>query len=236
MKTLKNLIIVAALLIASGNVFALSINETEKNLEKANTTLQNSVMALDRIMNDPENCIPPSLISQSEGIVIFPNAFKLAFGVVGGQGGRGIAMIHQDDGSWSNPFFVNLGEGSVGLQIGAQASDIVLLFKDRTDIIEIDGTEIELGSDIGVAAGPVSKGLSSTTDIEFQSEIYSYGRSKGLFAGISVKGGVLTFNKGLNESVYDMTDVDAEEILKGIDAPYNDKVNDLMETLVMYED
>ncbi len=65
------------------------------------------------------------------------NAFKLAFGVAGGQGGRGIAMIHNDDGSWSNPFFVNLGEGSLGLQIGAQASDIVLLFKHKSDILEI---------------------------------------------------------------------------------------------------
>jgi lipid-binding SYLF domain-containing protein len=225
MKTLKNLLFVAALVITSGNLFALSITDAEKNLEKANTTLQNSVMALDRIMDDPESSIPPSIINQSEGIVIFPNAFKLAFGVAGGQGGRGVAMIHNDDGSWSNPFFVNLGEGSLGLQFGAQASDIVLLFKDKSDIIEIEGTEFELGSDIEVAAGPVSKDLSATTDIGFNSEIYSYGRSKGLFAGISVKGGVLTYNKGLNESVYGATG-----------APYSDRVNDLIMALVMYGD
>ena len=236
MKTIKNLLIVATLLMAIGNAFAVSITDAGKNLEKANTTLQNSVMALDRIMDDPENSIPPSLISQSEGIVIFPNAFKLAFGIAGGQGGRGIAMIHNDDGSWSNPFFINLGEGSLGLQIGAQASDIVLLFKDISDILEIEGTEIELGSDIVVAAGPVSKGFSSTTDIKFQSEIYSYGRSKGLFAGISVKGGVLTYNKGLNESVYGKTELNAREILQGIDTPYNDKVNDMIMALVMYGD
>ena len=185
-------------------------------------------MALDRIMDDPENFIPPSLISQSEGIVIFPNAFKLAFGFAGGQGGRGIAMIRNDDGSWSNPYFVNLGEGSLGLQIGAQASDIVLLFKDKSDIIEIEGTDIALGTDMVVAAGPVSKALSRTTDIEFQSEIYSYGRSKGLFAGISVKGGILSYNRGLNESVYGINELN--------EAPYNDKVNDLIVALVMYED
>jgi lipid-binding SYLF domain-containing protein len=236
MKTIKNLLIVATLLMAIGNAFAVSITDAEKNLNKANTTLQNSVMALDRIMDDPENSIPPSIISQSEGIVIFPNAFKLAFGVAGGQGGRGVAMIHNDDGSWSNPFFVNLGEGSLGLQIGAQASDIVLLFKDKCDVIEIEETEFKLGSDIAVAAGPVSKGYSATTDIGFNSEIYSYGRSKGLFAGISVKGGVLTYNKGLNESVYGITEPNAEEILQGIDTPYNDKVNDLIMALVMYGD
>jgi lipid-binding SYLF domain-containing protein len=236
MKTIKNLLIVATLLMAIGNAFAVSITDAGKNLEKANTTLQNSVMALDRIMDDPENSIPPSLISQSEGIVIFPNAFKLAFGIAGGQGGRGIAMVHNDDGSWSNPFFINLGEGSLGLQIGAKASDIVLLFKDKCDVIEIEGTEFKLGSDIAVAAGPVSKGYSATTDIEFQSEIYSYARSKGLFAGISVKGSVLTSNKGLNGSVYGIIEPNAEEILQGIDTPYNDKVNDLIMALVMYGD
>ena len=68
-----------------------------------------------------------------EGIVIFPGALKVAVGCIGGQGARGIAMIRKEDGSWSNPFFVNLGEGSLGVQLGAQSSDIVLLFKDRDD-------------------------------------------------------------------------------------------------------
>jgi len=203
---------------------------------KANRTLQRSAMALDNVMKDPENSIPPSLISQSEGIVIFPNAFKLALGAAGGQGGRGVALVRQEDGSWSNPLFVTLGEGSIGLQIGAQRSDIVLLFKDRNDIFAIDEAGIILGTVIGVAAGPESKELSAATDINFESEIYSYQYSKGLFAGISLNGGILSNSQGYNESFYWLDDASTYYIFNGIEAPYNDEVYDLIEALTMYDE
>jgi len=238
MKTLLNTLVVFALLISSGTLFASSLpdnlyndNETAK---KANKTLHKSVMALDHIMADPDNCIPPSLIVQSEGIVIFPGAFKLAIGVAGGQGARGIALVRQENGSWSNPFFVSLGEGSVGLQFGAQKSDIVLLFKDKDDIMGLDKTEITLGADVGVAAGPVSKGSSATTNFKFDSEIYSYCQSKGLFAGVSFKGGILSYNESVNESLYGMADVDTDYIFHGIETPYNNRVNDLIEVIEIY--
>ena len=252
MKTKLNLVLVSTLLITGGTLFAVSSDDNsnvyidqqetvdETSLyygeipAKAIKTLKKSVIALDNIMEDPENCIPPSLISKSEGIVIFPSAFKLALGVAGGQGARGVAMIRKEDGSWSNPFFVSLGEGSLGIQIGAQSSDIVLLFKDKNDIIGIDKAEITLGSDVGVAAGPVSKGSSSSTDIKFDSEIYSYNRSKGLFAGVSLKGGVLTYNNKVNESLYCMNDVNMDDIFNQVETPYNDDVNDLLEALTMY--
>ena len=254
MKTLRKLLFTSTLFITTGTLFAVSANDTgnassdpkvtvEDNVysetdyqiaAKANKTLKKSTMALENVMKDPENSIPPSLISQSEGIVIFPRALKLAFGTVGGQAGRGIAMIRQDDGSWSNPFFVSLGEASVGFQIGAQKSDIVLLFKNRNDIIAIDQADIMLGSGVGVAAGPVSKGYSTATDIKFDAEIYSYQYSKGLFAGISLKGGVLSCNSKFNESLYGYYDVNTDDIFNEIEAPYNDQVNDLIETLDMY--
>jgi len=254
MKTILNLVLASALLIMSGTLLAVSLNDSSnvtidqqatveetsfsredaKIAAKANKTLHMSVLALDNIMENPENSIPPSLISKSEGIVIFPSAFKLALGVAGGQGARGIAMIRKEDGSWSNPFFVSLGEGSLGFQIGAQSSDIVLLFKDKNDIIGIDKAEITLGSDVGVAAGPVSKGSSSSTDIKFDSEIYSYYQSKGLFAGVSLKGGVLAFNNRVSEALYCMDNVNADDIFNEIETPYNDQVNDLIETIDMY--
>lgn len=236
MKTMLNTLLIATLLITSGTLFAESndTEDTDKITAKANKTLIKSEMALDNIMKDPENSIPPSLISKSEGIVIFPSAFKVAIGIAGGQGGRGIAMIRQDDGAWSNPFFVSLGEGSLGLQIGAQSSDVVLLFKDKNDIIGIDNAEITLGSDVGVAAGPVSKGSSATSDIKFETEIYSYYRSKGLFAGISLKGGVLAYNNRVNEALYGMEDVTIDDIFNEVETPYNDKVNDMIVALNMY--
>jgi lipid-binding SYLF domain-containing protein len=238
MKALMNTLFVSALLLASTTLFAVSVGDGMYNdddtAKKANKTLHKSVIAMDNIMDDPDNSIPPSLIYQSEGIVIFPDAFKIALGVVGGQGARGIALVRQENGSWSNPFFVSLGEGSLGLQFGAQKTDIVLLFKSRNDILDLGCTEITLGSDIGVTAGPVSKGSSATTDIKFDSEIYSYCSSKGLFAGVSFKGGVLTFNESVNESLYGMEDITADYIFHEIETPYSDRVNDLIEVIDIY--
>jgi len=239
MKALLKTLIASAILFAGGTLFAGSLDDNlyndDETAKKANKTLHKSVMALDRIMEDPDNCIPGSLIAESEGIVIFPSAFKVAIGVAGGQGARGIALVRQENGSWSNPFFVSLGEGSLGLQLGAQKSDIILLFKDKDDIMGLDKAEITLGSDVGVAAGPVSKGSLATTDIKFDSEIYSYYRSKGLFAGISFKGGVLAYNESVNESLYGMEDISTEDIFHGIESPYNSRVNDLIEVINIYE-
>ena len=236
MKTAMNLILVSMLIITLGNLNAAGsgIESNAADAEKAAKTLKKAVIALDNVMEDPENSIPQNLINDAEGVVIFPGAFKVALGFVGGQGARGIAMIRLEDGLWSNPFFVTLGEGSLGFQIGAQASDIVLLFKDRNDIIDIDQADITLGGDVGVAAGPVNKGSSSSTDITFESEIYSYYRSKGLFAGVSLKGGVLSYNEDVSESLYGINDVTTDEIFHGIEIPFNVYVNDLIEALVMY--
>ena len=143
-------------------------------------------------------------------------------------------MIRLEDGSWSNPFFVSLGEGSVGIQLGIQKSEIILLFKNKDDIMGLDGADITLGSDISVAAGPVSKGSSSTSDLRFESEIYSYCRSNGLFAGVSLKGGVLGYNQRINDSLYAINNVSTEVILYETDAPVNYEVDDLIIALSMY--
>ena len=236
MKTMLNLFLVSFLAVSVGYLNAAPSNGYNKSVEKekAVKTLRKSVMALDNVMDDPECSIPQSLINQSEGIVIFPGAFKIAIGAWGGQAGRGIAMIRKEDGTWSNPFFVTLGEGSLGIQVGAQSSEIILLFKHRYDIFEIDEAEIMLGGDIGVTAGPVSHGSIADTDIRFEREIYSYYRSKGLFAGVSLNGGVLSYNEEVNESLYGVKGVNIEEIFHGIETPYNDEVNELIEALNIY--
>ena len=237
MKTKVTLAVLTTLLILSGTLFAASSSKDdreEKIEKKADKTLQRSLQALNNIMEDPENYIPPSLIIQSEGIVILPGAFKLAVGYAGGQGARGIALVRKADGSWSDPFFVSLGEGSLGLQVGAQISDIFLLFRDKNDLLELYETELTLGGDVGVAAGPVSRGASAVTDFEFESEIYTYSHSNGLFAGVCFKGGVLTYNNRINESLFCMKDVSADEILYEIETPYYNHVIDLIDALNSY--
>ncbi len=231
-------VVVSAFLLMGTTIFAASfsggIPGEDKDEKKASKTLERSVDALEHIMADPENYIPPSLMIQSEGIVILPGAFKLAAGVAGGQGARGIAMIRKADGAWSNPFFVSLGEGSLGIQLGAQKSDIVLLFKDKEDLLKLEELALTLGGDVGVAAGPVSRGASAITDIKFDSEIYSYALSNGLFAGISFKGGVLTYNQRLNESMYGSVNVGTDEIIYEVRTPYNEGVIDLIDTVNYY--
>lgn len=244
MKTIVNVVLVTSLLIAGVNINASSAN-TDKSVEetglhkeetaaKAGKTLERSAIALENAMKDSVNCIPSSLVNIAEGVVIFPNAFKLAIGAAGGQLGRGIAMIRLDDGSWSNPFFVTLGEGSIGLQIGAQRSDIILLLRNREDVLNIDDSGIMLGSGMAVTAGPDSKEMSAATDINFESEIYSYQYSKGLFAGISLNGGILSNSTVYNDSYYWMEDADATHIFHEIETPYNDEVNALIEALTVY--
>lgn len=232
------IVVVSAFLLMGGNLlaapFSEGVSKEEKIEQKANRTILKSIQALDNIMEDPENYIPPSLIIQSEGIVILPDAFKLAVGVAGGQGALGIAMIRKANGTWSNPFFVTLGEGSLGLQLGAQKSDIVLLFKEKNDLTSLEDTELTLGGDIGVAAGPVSRGASAITDIRFESEIYTYSLSKGLFAGVSFKGGILAYNHRVNESLYSLEEVSTNEIIYGIETPFNDNVVDLIDTVNAY--
>jgi lipid-binding SYLF domain-containing protein len=120
------------------------------------------------------------------------------------------------------------------VQLGAQKTDIVLLFKEKNDLIELEETELTLGGDVGVAAGPVSKGASAITDIKFESEIYTYSRSNGLFAGASFKGGVLAYNHRANESLYCMENVGSDEIIYEIESPFNDEVIDLIDTINYY--
>ena len=231
-----NLLIVSMLTVSVGNLLAAPFDVDSESVKKvkAERTIEKAIIALDNVMEDPEQSIPQSLINQSEGIVIFPGAFKVALGTIGGQGGRGIALVRQEDGTWSNPFFVSLGQGSLGFQIGVQSSGIVMLFKHREDILEIDESEFNLGGDVAVAAGPVSRGSSSGTDIKFEREIYSYFTSRGLFAGVSLNGGVLTYNDTYSDALYDRYDVDRDEILNLIETPYCEEVNDLIQALNNY--
>jgi len=236
MKTIVNLILVSLLTVSVNMLNAApSIHENKViDEKKASKTLEEAIEAFENVMEDPLNSIPENLIKESEGIVIFPDAFKIAFGCVGGQGARGIAMIRKEDGSWSNPFIVTFGEGSLGFQLGIQSSDIILLFKDRNDIMEIVESELTLGGDISVVAGPVNRGYSSSTDVEFDAEVYSYAQSKGLFAGVCLHGGILSYNKDVNDALYGTYFVDMDEIFNEIETPYNEDISNLIETVNRY--
>jgi len=148
-----------------------------------------------------EESIPTTLLDQAEGIVIIPKLINAGFGI-GGKRGRGIAMVKLASGEWSDPVFVTLTGGSIGFQIGVQAVDLVLLFKHKGALTEAKNGDFTIGGDLAAAAGPVGRSTSAHTDYKLEAEVYSYSRSKGLFAGISINGSNIAFDHTANTNFY----------------------------------
>src|SRR3954468_13351741 len=148
--------------------------------------------------------IPESMLANVHAVAIIPDVVKLGF-IVGGQRGHGVVVMRQADGSWRAPVFVTITGGSVGWQIGAQASDFVLVFKTQKSVEGLLRGTFTLGADAAIAAGPVGRRAGAATDAELKAEIYSYSRSRGLFAGISLEGSALQVDDRANASYYGVT-------------------------------
>jgi lipid-binding SYLF domain-containing protein len=155
-------------------------------------TVDRATVALTEIMRIPERGIPPSLLDEAQAIAIVPGMIKAGF-VVGARHGRGVLLVRTADGGWSSPACVTITGGGVGFQAGAQATDLVLVFKNRGSLESfLSGRgKFTLGADAAVAAGPVGRQAGAGTDAMLSSEIYSYSRSRGLFAGVSLEGAAL---------------------------------------------
>jgi lipid-binding SYLF domain-containing protein len=148
-----------------------------------------------------EESIPHDLITDCKGIIIVPDLLNAGF-VVGGKRGRGIALVKLDDGTWSDPVFVTLTGGSFGFQIGVQSVDLVLIFRHKGVLTKVKNGDFTIGGDASAAAGPVGRNTTASTDYKLQAEVYSYSRSRGLFAGISINGSDLAIDKTANANYY----------------------------------
>ncbi len=166
---------------------------------------------LDQFLRIPEQAIPPSLLSRAYAVAVIPNVVKIGFGV-GVRRGKGIIVVRQDDNSWSNPAFITLTGGSVGWQIGAQSTDIILVFKNRNGVDGISSGKVTLGADASIAAGPVGRHTGIATDIAFKAEVVSYSRSRGLFAGVALEGAGLTMDRKANAAFYNSASMTPEKI------------------------
>ena len=168
----------------------------------------------------PDNAIPLSMLNNAYGIAVVPDLLKVGF-FIGGRHGQGIMVIRTDRGTWSNPFFITLSGGSIGWQIGAQSTDIVLVFKSPKSIDGIMQGKFTLGVDAAIAAGPLGRQAEASTDIELEAEIYSYAQSKGLFAGLTIEGSVIQIDHSANAAFYKVDGIAPEEIIndKGIIMP-----------------
>ncbi len=145
--------------------------------------------------------IPQELLNISEGIIIVPKMINAGF-VIAGKRGRGIALIKDEEGNWSDPVFITITGGSVGFQAGVQSVDLVLIFKNSETLEEIGNGTFTLGGDVSATAGPVGRSGTATTDYKMEAEVYSYSKSKGLFAGISLSGAAISVDRNANNLFY----------------------------------
>ncbi|NIL94371.1 MAG: hypothetical protein GTO71_08020 [Woeseiaceae bacterium] len=166
---------------------------------------------LDQLLRIPERSIPPALLSRAYAIAVIPNVVKVGFGI-GARRGRGILVVRQDDSSWSNPAFITMTGGSIGWQVGAQSTDVILVFRTRKGVERIANGKFTLGADASVAAGPVGRHTSVATDIRFQAEVVSYSRSRGLFAGVAFEGAGITMDRKANAAFYGSSSMTPEQI------------------------
>ena len=184
---------------------------------------------LTEMMNIPENAIPDELMAHAHGIAVIPHVVKGAFGL-GGQWGKGLMSQRHEDGTWSTPAFVEIGGGSFGLQIGVQATDVVLVFTDEDGIKGLLKSKVKLGADASATAGPVGRKAEIGTDVLLKSGIFAYSRSKGLFAGVSLDGSVVGIDDSANRKVYGK-EVTGEQILLGKGVRSNATVEPFVNTL-----
>jgi lipid-binding SYLF domain-containing protein len=184
------------LLLSAFFILASAKSADDKGIEK--------IKSATKVLKDfgkMKESIPHELLEEYQGVVIIPKLINAGLGI-GGKRGHGIAMVKLEDGSWSDPVFVTLTGGSFGLQIGVQSVEMVLVFRHKGVLTKVKNGDFTFGGDISAAAGPVGRSSTASTDYKLEAEVYSYSRSKGLFAGISVNGSNLAINKSANADFY----------------------------------
>jgi lipid-binding SYLF domain-containing protein len=161
----------------------------------------------------PLKGIPRGLLHDAAGVAVIPHVVKAGL-VVDAQRGRGVMLLHGTDGSWSNPIFVTLSGAGIGGQAGIEATDLVLVFKTQPSLDRAMRGKLTLGQDAAIAAGPIGRDAMAATDGRLlKAEIYSYSRSHGLFAGISIEGSHLRIDNHANKIFYGLREGRPGEVL-----------------------
>ncbi len=165
----------------------------------------------------PDQGVPDWLLARAHGIAVVPDVVKVGLGI-GGRRGKGVLVVRDSQGQWSNPVFITLTGGSIGWQAGVQSTDVILVFTSAAGVEGITDGKVTLGADASVAAGPVGRQASAATDANLAAEVYSYSRAMGLFAGVAIDGTAITIDRKANAAYYGQRDVTATQILAD-DAP-----------------
>jgi len=174
-----------------------------------------SMAVLETLVRAPDQGIPEHILTRAEAIVVIPSLVKGGF-IVGAQHGRGIMSVrNRDTNTWSAPGFVALTGGSIGWQIGVQATDLVLLVMNRDGVKDLLDTEFKVGANASVAAGPVGRTGEASTDASLSAQILAYSRTRGLFAGLALEGASLRVDRDANEKFYGKG-VSKDEMVRGV--------------------
>jgi lipid-binding SYLF domain-containing protein len=190
----RSLVIGVCLSFAAGVVYAAT--KEQKRLENCGVVMQ-------EVLDIPDN-LPRQVLDIAERVIVFPSVLKLAFGM-GKEYGRGAMVCRtgkEFNGPWGAPAMFALEGDSIGMQIGGEATDLILLVMNQRGAASILSSKIKLGGDASAAAGPVGRDASANTDLWMRAEILSYSRTRGLFAGISLEGSTLRPDNKANERIY----------------------------------
>jgi len=196
---------------ATLSLFALIFTSASFAATREEKRVADAADVVDQLLRIPEKTIPPTLLAHAYAVAVVPNVVKAAFGL-GARRGKGILVVRQGNSSWSNPAFITLTGGSFGWQIGAQSTDIILVFKTRKGVDGIANGKLTLGADASVAAGPVGRHTAIATDVMFKAEVVSYSRSRGLFAGVALEGAGVTMDRKANAAFYSSSSMTPEKI------------------------
>ncbi len=196
-RSFKGIVSAASLAVSLAGITAPCVNAQSVEADR----VAEAARILSEVLGAPDGGVPQSIADKAEAIAVFPSTLKGAF-VVGAQRGRGIISVRAKDGSWSAPAFLTLTGGSVGLQIGGQATDLVLVVMNERGMEKLTQNAFKIGGDATVAAGPVGREASASTDASMRAEILSYSRTRGLFAGVSLTGATIRGDRDANEKLY----------------------------------
>jgi lipid-binding SYLF domain-containing protein len=182
---------------------ALSVNifAQRSELQKAEERVNSASEVMREVMRIDDKAIPRDILKNAWAVVVFPGVLKGAF-IIGGQGGKGVVVRKLADGSWSAPAFLNITGASFGAQIGGQKIDYILVIRNDSGLKGLLEDKFEVGGEASVAAGPVGRAAAASTNPSLNAGILSYSRAQGLFAGVSLKGAIISQDKDMNMAIY----------------------------------
>jgi lipid-binding SYLF domain-containing protein len=207
-------LLIAGLALHLGAGLAIAQDDENKRLKTATTVFE-------EIMDAPDKAIPGAILDKAAAVAIFPSTLKAGF-IFGGHRGKGVISARNEQGEWSTPAFLTLTGGSFGLQIGVQSVDLILVIMNRRGLEKLLQNEFKIGADVSAVVGPIGRDIEASTDLTLHAEILSYSRTRGLFAGITLKGSTIRADRDANERFYGHPFGSGQLVLEGEAAtPYD---------------